>query len=85
MEQLFQKSLNPNTPKILCVGKNYIKHVKEMGGKENPTELVFFIKPMTSIYQGMLISLISKETVFHLPKHGREVHHEIELGYMISK
>lgn len=36
-------------PKIVCVGKNYLKHVKEMGGSEVPKEPVIFMKPWSSL------------------------------------
>ena len=34
--------------KVICIGKNYADHVKEMGG-EAPDNPVIFIKPNTSI------------------------------------
>ncbi len=34
--------------KIICVGRNYTKHIEELGNK-NPEEIVFFIKPNSSI------------------------------------
>lgn len=40
----------PRTPKnIICVGKNYDEHVKEMGGEKPPGNIVVFTKPATSI------------------------------------
>lgn len=40
----------PRTPKnILCVGKNYDEHVKEMGGEASPEDLLVFTKPPTAI------------------------------------
>ncbi len=40
----------PRTPKnILCIGKNYNEHAKEMGLQEAPQELVVFTKSPTSI------------------------------------
>lgn len=40
----------PRTPKnILCIGKNYNEHAKEMGASEAPTNLVVFTKSPTSI------------------------------------
>lgn len=42
MENLFVKAINPKTNKILAIGKNYVKHVKEMGGSEVPKEPVIF-------------------------------------------
>ena len=34
--------------KVICVGKNYAEHAKEMGG-EAPTEPMMFFKPNTSV------------------------------------
>src|SRR6266550_1107186 len=34
--------------KVVCVGKNYVEHAREMGG-EVPEEPVIFIKPSTSV------------------------------------
>ncbi|CAD8138876.1 unnamed protein product [Paramecium pentaurelia] len=79
MEELFKKIVNPNNPKILAVGKNYVKHVQEMGGDEPPKEPVIFQKPFTSIF------LVDKPQILKLPELGHEIHHEIELGFMISK
>ena len=40
----------PRTPKnIICIGKNYNEHAKEMGAKEAPKNLVVFTKAPTSI------------------------------------
>ncbi|KGR76424.1 fumarylacetoacetate hydrolase family protein [Ureibacillus sinduriensis] len=40
----------PRTPKnILCIGKNYNEHAKEMGALEAPQDLVVFTKSPTSI------------------------------------
>jgi len=35
--------------KVVCVGKNYADHVREMGGDEPPPEPVIFLKPSTSV------------------------------------
>ncbi|KAL4473843.1 hypothetical protein ABPG74_022707 [Tetrahymena malaccensis] len=79
MEQLFTKVLNPKLNKILAIGKNYVKHVKEMGGSEVPKEPVIFQKPHSSvlpnIQKGSKVQFFTKN----------EVHHEIELGFMMSK
>jgi acylpyruvate hydrolase len=45
----YQANLTKTVPKILCIGKNYIKHVKEMGGTEAPKTPVIFFKPWSSI------------------------------------
>ena len=40
----------PRTPKnVICVGKNYLDHVHEMGDNEAPEKLVVFTKATTSI------------------------------------
>lgn len=33
MNLLFKAVTNNHNPKILAIGKNYVKHVKEMGGE----------------------------------------------------
>ena len=35
--------------KVVCVGKNYLDHVQEMGGGEPPEEPLLFLKPNTSV------------------------------------
>lgn len=40
----------PRTPKnVICVGKNYVDHVTEMGGDAPPEKLVIFTKAPTAI------------------------------------
>jgi len=61
--------------KIVAAGSNYAKHAKEMGSPR-PEQPVLFLKPSTSIiHEGQAI-------VF--PKVGRLLHHEVELGLVIS-
>lgn len=61
--------------KIICIGRNYAKHAKEMKS-DIPTEPVFFMKPDTALL---------KEPDFYLPDFTKEMHHEIELVLKISK
>ena len=49
MENLFKSVINPTIPKIFAVGKNYIKHVKEMGGDDFPKDPVIFTKTFNSL------------------------------------
>ena len=42
MQTLFKKTCNPTTPKIICIGKNYMKHIEELGGKDWPKDPIFF-------------------------------------------
>src|SRR3712207_6698582 len=62
--------------KILCVGKNYADHAKEMGG-DVPAEPLIFSKPATSV--------IGPGDDIQLPKLSHEVHHEAELAIVIGR
>ncbi|MCC7302932.1 MAG: fumarylacetoacetate hydrolase family protein [Bacteroidia bacterium] len=62
--------------KIICIGRNYSEHAKEMKS-ELPSEPVFFMKPDTA--------LLKEGAPFYLPDFSREIHHEIELVIKISK
>jgi len=62
--------------KIVCVGKNYADHAKEMGG-EVPEFPIIFLKPTsTLIYNG--------DSIIH-PKYSEEMHHEVELVLLIGE
>lgn len=61
--------------KIICIGRNYAEHAKEMKS-ELPTEPVFFMKPDTALL---------KEEDFYLPDFTKDLHHEIELVLKICK
>jgi len=70
------KILSPVLPsKVVCVGKNYADHAKEMGG-EVPIEPVIFIKPSTTV--------IGENDPIVLPAQSKNVHHEVELAVVIS-
>lgn len=61
--------------KIICIGRNYAEHAKEMKA-ELPSEPVFFMKPETALL---------KENEFYLPDFTNDLHHEIELVLKICK
>jgi acylpyruvate hydrolase len=62
--------------KIICIGRNYVKHAQELN-HDVPTEPVFFMKPD---------SALSKDNKpFFLPDFSSEIHHEIELVVKISR
>jgi acylpyruvate hydrolase len=61
--------------KIICIGRNYAAHAKEMKAAL-PAEPVFFMKPDTALL---------KEKVFYMPGFTHDLHHEIELVLKISK
>lgn len=62
--------------KIICIGRNYINHAKELKNAV-PTEPVFFMKPETA--------LLRNNDSFYLPDFSNEIHHEVELVIKINK
>lgn len=62
--------------KIICIGRNYAEHAKEMNAAV-PTEPVFFLKPDTA--------LIRDNQAFYYPDFSKEIHHEVELVLKINK
>lgn len=61
--------------KIICIGRNYVNHISELGN-EKPEEPVVFLKPDTALL---------KEGDFYLPEFSNDVHHEIEVVVKINK
>ena len=61
--------------KIVCVGRNYAEHAKELGN-EVPNKPVLFLKPASAI-------IYSGEQIIH-PDFGNELHHEVELVLLIG-
>lgn len=71
------KVLAPVIPsKVVCIGKNYADHAREMGGSL-PAEPVIFIKPNTSV--------IGPNDPIQLPWQSERVDHEAELGFIIGR
>ena len=62
--------------KIVCVGRNYVEHAKELGN-EVPTEPLIFLKPPSS--------LIAGGGAIVAPKLSQRVDFEGELGVVIGK
>jgi 2-keto-4-pentenoate hydratase/2-oxohepta-3-ene-1,7-dioic acid hydratase in catechol pathway len=71
------KLLPPSTPsKIVCVGRNYAEHAKELGN-EPPKEPLIFLKPPSAI--------IAAEEPIVLPAISQRVDYEGELGVVIGR
>ena len=69
--------LPPCSPsKIVCVGRNYAEHAKELGN-EVPQEPLIFLKPPSS--------LIASGDAIVYPKQSQRVDFEGELGVVIAK
>ncbi len=68
MNNLFNSLIKREQNKILCLAKNYLKHVIEMGGKDLPTYPLVFGKPWSSlIYEPNSIQIKTKEN--HIVDH----------------
>ncbi len=62
--------------KIICIGRNYNKHILEL--KNNvPDDVIFFLKPETAIPL--------KNQPFFIPDFSSEIHHEVEVVIKINK
>jgi len=62
--------------KIVCIGRNYAAHVRELNNAM-PDEPVIFIKPDTAV--------LRNNAPFFIPEFTRDVHHEIEVVVKINK
>ena len=62
--------------KIICIGRNYTDHIKELAN-ERPEEPVVFIKPDSSV--------LPKEQDFYIPDFTHNVHYEVEVLVKICK
>lgn len=62
--------------KIICVGRNYAEHAKELGN-EIPTEPVIFMKPKSALLQS--------HTPFYYPEFTNELNYECELVLRVCK
>ncbi|MDI6754709.1 MAG: fumarylacetoacetate hydrolase family protein [Thermodesulfobacteriota bacterium] len=67
-----------NPPKIMCLARNYVSHIREVIGDESlPTDLLIFMKPTTAI--------IGPGDPITVPPECRELDHEIELAVVIGQ
>jgi 2-keto-4-pentenoate hydratase/2-oxohepta-3-ene-1,7-dioic acid hydratase in catechol pathway len=69
---------HPRLPvgKILCGGRNYAAHAREMGA-ESPAEPILFLKPPTALQQD--------DPLIRIPAFTAELHHEVELVVRIAR
>lgn len=61
--------------KIICIGRNYAEHAKEMNSTV-PTEPIFFMKPDIALL---------KEKDFYFPNFTKDLHFECEIVVKIDK
>ncbi len=62
--------------KIICIGRNYIDHIKELSNQK-PKDPVVFLKPDSAI--------IAKNQNFIITSFSDDIHHEVELVVKINK
>lgn len=74
--QIKNSDIKYTVGKIVCVGRNYADHVKELGN-EVADKPVIFLKPSSAI-------IYSGDSVIH-PDYGNDLHHEIELVLLIGR
>jgi 2-keto-4-pentenoate hydratase/2-oxohepta-3-ene-1,7-dioic acid hydratase in catechol pathway len=71
------KLIAPCEPsKIICVGRNYVEHAKELGNEVPKVPLIFFKPPSSIISNG--------DSIF-LPPQSKQVEHEGELVIVVGK
>ena len=56
--------------KLICIGKNYLKHIHELNSKKED-DPVIFLKPDTSVIQ--------KKQPFFIPEFSSDIHYEVEI------
>lgn len=62
--------------KIICIGRNYAKHIDEMSS-EKTEDPVVFLKPDSAV--------LPKKIPFFIPPYSNEVHYEVEVLVKINK
>jgi acylpyruvate hydrolase len=62
--------------KIVCVGRNYADHIKELNNPI-PTEPILFIKPATALQ--------SFDEQIVIPSYSQNCHHETELAVLVGE
>jgi len=62
--------------KIICIGRNYAKHIEELAN-ERPTEPVVFLKPDSAI--------LPKRMPFFIPVWSNDIHYEVEILVKINR
>lgn len=65
-----ERQITPS--KVVCVGRNYVSHIQELGNTV-PDELVVFVKPNSAI-----------GNVLHAQHGGETLHYEAELAFLVE-
>lgn len=62
--------------KLICIGRNYAKHIEELAN-ERPKDPVVFLKPDSAI--------LLKKHPFVIPPFSNDIHHEVEVLVKINR
>lgn len=73
MNSITLNHINIYPSKVVCVGRNYVEHIKELNN-DIPDEMVFFFKPNSSISEQL-----------HFPKNATSCHYEAEISFLIEE
>jgi 2-keto-4-pentenoate hydratase/2-oxohepta-3-ene-1,7-dioic acid hydratase in catechol pathway len=80
MLKIGKTTINPT--KILCIGRNYLDHIKETNAPV-PTEPVFFVKTLNTLVTDNE-PIIYPKILYESEKYNR-VDHEVELAFIVSQ
>ena len=73
MNSITLNHINIYPSKVVCVGRNYVEHIKELNN-DIPDEMVFFFKPNSSISEQL-----------YFPKNATSCHYEAEISFLIEE
>jgi 2-keto-4-pentenoate hydratase/2-oxohepta-3-ene-1,7-dioic acid hydratase in catechol pathway len=76
MDSRWQLVVKQYKMKIICIGRNYVEHARELNHPV-PAEPIFFLKPDSS--------LLRKNRPFYYPDFSQEIHYEAEIVVRICK
>jgi 5-carboxymethyl-2-hydroxymuconate isomerase len=74
--RISETDIEYNVGKILCIGRNYVDHIKELGN-DAPERPVVFMKPSSCIIKA------GEQIV--IPSYSSDCHHEAELAVLIGR
>ncbi len=75
-ERLYKDIFTQVHNKVVCIGRNYSDHAKEMGAAV-PKQPILFDKAISRV--------VKSGDVLYLKTDDHEIHHEVELGVLIGK
>lgn len=72
MNPIYINNNQTHPTKIVCIGRNYVAHIKELNN-ETPSEPVIFMKPNSAISDEIVIN------------DSDEIHYEAEISFMVDE